>query len=215
LLNGRILNLSYGSYAPGAPDVFIDDAKLKELWASPGRYYLVAGHAALPRLENDIGREKLNVVAESGGKYVFTNLPLANSTLLPDDVRARNSAPAGAANPAETQFHWSKQGIEVGSGAFRPTRLDGTNSAGAAQTRYDHRFSAIFVPNGVGPLLSRLTPSVGLAGFPTICVARGPRPELRERWTGWHFAPAARDPRSEGSSVPEASLHCASPEEDA
>ena len=42
LLNGRVLNLSYGSYAPGAPDVFIDDPQLKNLWQTsttvlPGR----------------------------------------------------------------------------------------------------------------------------------------------------------------------------------
>ncbi len=88
LLNGRVLNLSYGADAPGAPDVFIDDAKLKELWATPDRYYLVVGHAALPRIEAAIGREKLNVLAESGGKYVLTNLPLPESTLLPADARA-------------------------------------------------------------------------------------------------------------------------------
>ena len=35
LLNGRMLNLSYGSYAPGAPDVFIDDSQFKELWSTP------------------------------------------------------------------------------------------------------------------------------------------------------------------------------------
>src|SRR5205814_6822799 len=30
-LNGRYFNLEYGSYAPGAPDVFIADARLKSL----------------------------------------------------------------------------------------------------------------------------------------------------------------------------------------
>jgi len=88
LLNGRILNLSYGSYAPGAPDVFIDDAQLKQLWSQPQRYYLVAGHVALPRLEGVLGRENMNVVAESGGKYVFTNSPLPGSRLLPSDAIA-------------------------------------------------------------------------------------------------------------------------------
>ena len=40
LLNGRVNNIEYGSYAPGAPDVFIDDAELAELWAGPNRVYL-------------------------------------------------------------------------------------------------------------------------------------------------------------------------------
>lgn len=82
LLNGRVLNLLYGSYEPGSPDVFIDDAQLKELWAGHERYYLVAGHAAVPRLEAAVGQERLNLVAQSGGKFVFTNLPLPKPTLL-------------------------------------------------------------------------------------------------------------------------------------
>ena len=81
LLNGRIQNLMYGSYAPGAPDVFIDDAGFKDLWLTPDRYYLVAFQSQLPRFENLVGRAKLNVVAASGGKFVVTNLPLAGSGL--------------------------------------------------------------------------------------------------------------------------------------
>ncbi len=41
LLNGRKTNLEYGSYAPGAPDVFIDDSDLARLWREPKRYYLL------------------------------------------------------------------------------------------------------------------------------------------------------------------------------
>jgi hypothetical protein len=36
----------------------------------------VTSHTQLSRLENAVGRDKLNVVAFSGGKYVFTNQPL-------------------------------------------------------------------------------------------------------------------------------------------
>ena len=42
LLNGRFNNLVYGSYAPGAPDVFLTDAQWKDRWLGPRRYYLVA-----------------------------------------------------------------------------------------------------------------------------------------------------------------------------
>ena len=73
LLNGRVLNFVYGSYAPGAPNVFIDDPEFKNLWLTPERYYLVASESQLPRLENMVGRAKLNVIAESGGKFVVTN----------------------------------------------------------------------------------------------------------------------------------------------
>ena len=39
LLNGRMNNLEYGSYAPGAPQVFIDDAKFVALWQAHSRCY--------------------------------------------------------------------------------------------------------------------------------------------------------------------------------
>jgi 4-amino-4-deoxy-L-arabinose transferase-like glycosyltransferase len=73
LLNGRINNLQYGSYAPGAPDVFIDDTQFQTLWQSRDRYYLVAAGPALPRFEKLVGTADLHVVTESGGKLLFTN----------------------------------------------------------------------------------------------------------------------------------------------
>ena len=76
LLNGRINNLVYGSYAPGAPDVFIDDLQWKELWSAPERCYLVASQSAVPRLEKLAGPAGLHVVAQSGGKLVLTNQPV-------------------------------------------------------------------------------------------------------------------------------------------
>jgi 4-amino-4-deoxy-L-arabinose transferase-like glycosyltransferase len=76
LLNGRFQNLEYGSYAPGAPDVFIDDQQWKRLWDGSERYYLVAERAALHRLEPLAGPDRFQVVAESGGKLLLTNQPL-------------------------------------------------------------------------------------------------------------------------------------------
>lgn len=73
LLNGRINNLVYGSYAPGAPDVFIDDAQFRQLWLSPERYYIVAADSAMPRLEKLTGKSPLNVVSASGGKVLLAN----------------------------------------------------------------------------------------------------------------------------------------------
>ncbi len=77
LLNGRRNNLEYGSYAPGAPDVFIDDSQFAKLWVQPERYYLVASESALPRFENLVGHERLIVVDRSGGKVLLTNQQLA------------------------------------------------------------------------------------------------------------------------------------------
>src|SRR6202035_322075 len=57
LVNGRFNNLVYGSYSPGAPDVFVDDQQWKTLWLAPERYYLVASRTAVPRLEKLVGQE--------------------------------------------------------------------------------------------------------------------------------------------------------------
>jgi len=79
LLNGRINNLEYGSYAPGAPNVFPDDAGFARLWSMPQQYYLVAAEPAVPRLEKLVGKGRLQVVSESGGKYLFSNQILAGA----------------------------------------------------------------------------------------------------------------------------------------
>jgi hypothetical protein len=78
LLNGRFMNLEYGSYAPGAPNVFIDDSQFKELWLRPERCYIVARQSAVPRLQVLVGTEQLNVVAKSGGKVLLTNQPISS-----------------------------------------------------------------------------------------------------------------------------------------
>ena len=74
LLNGRKQNLEYGSYAPGAPGIFLTDAELPGLWSSSGRYYLVADGGQRARLEKLTG--PLYVLAERGGKLLATNHPV-------------------------------------------------------------------------------------------------------------------------------------------
>jgi 4-amino-4-deoxy-L-arabinose transferase-like glycosyltransferase len=78
LLNGRINNLVYGSYAPGAPNVFIDDAQWKELWLQPDRRYLVIKRESAERLRSLVEPGLLNVVAQSGGKLLLTNHRVAD-----------------------------------------------------------------------------------------------------------------------------------------
>ena len=73
LLNGRNNNLEYGSYATGAPNVFIDDQKFAALWTQPARCYLLAYGAEKSRLEQIVGAQSLHVVAESAGNYLLTN----------------------------------------------------------------------------------------------------------------------------------------------
>jgi hypothetical protein len=79
LRNGRFHNLEYGAYAPGAPDVFIDDSQFKNLWLKPERSYIVAMENVVPQLESIVGAAHLNMVAISGGKVVLTNNPIVVS----------------------------------------------------------------------------------------------------------------------------------------
>src|ERR1019366_7590824 len=73
LLNGRVNNLVYGSFAPAAPvDVFIEDKDLPRLWAQPERYYLVAEGPQLPRLAKLLGKSPIQV-KQAGGKLLVTN----------------------------------------------------------------------------------------------------------------------------------------------
>ena len=76
LLNGRMNNLEYGSYAPGAPDVFIDDRRFVSLWSKDARYYLLAYGTDMPHLEQLVGKPNLHVVAENAGNYLLTNRAL-------------------------------------------------------------------------------------------------------------------------------------------
>jgi 4-amino-4-deoxy-L-arabinose transferase-like glycosyltransferase len=73
LLNGRVNNLEYGSYAPDAPSVFIDDDRFVSLWSGSARWYLLAYGTEVPHLEQLVGRSNLHVVAENCGNYLLTN----------------------------------------------------------------------------------------------------------------------------------------------
>ena len=73
LLNGRVNNLVYGSYAPDAPKgVFIDDNDLQKLWPSPERYYIVFEGPQMPRMLHLL-RKSLFHVKQAGGKFLVTN----------------------------------------------------------------------------------------------------------------------------------------------
>ena len=73
LLDGRFNNLEYGSYAPGAAQVFIDDQQFARLWSSSDRFYLATDGKRLDQLRSFAGAGRLYKVAESGGKFLFTN----------------------------------------------------------------------------------------------------------------------------------------------
>ncbi len=75
LWNGRINNLEYGSYAPGSPPVFIDDARFRALWSSPERQYVLSDGDGIAHLYSLVDRSKLHLIAASGGKTLYSNLP--------------------------------------------------------------------------------------------------------------------------------------------
>jgi 4-amino-4-deoxy-L-arabinose transferase-like glycosyltransferase len=75
LWNGRINNLEYGSYAPGSPDVFIDDNRFVKLWSSEERYYVLSDGEGIGHLRALADPSKLRLVAESGGKTLYCNQP--------------------------------------------------------------------------------------------------------------------------------------------
>ena len=73
ILNGRKNNLEYGSYAPGAPHVFIGDADFVGRWKSPDRWYVASEDEKAQHLRDLVGAENLHPVVNSGGKTLYVN----------------------------------------------------------------------------------------------------------------------------------------------
>jgi 4-amino-4-deoxy-L-arabinose transferase-like glycosyltransferase len=73
ILNGRRNNLEYGSYAPGAPDVFIGNAEFSSRWNGPDRWYVVSEDENVDRLRSVVGSSALHRIAHAGGKSVYVN----------------------------------------------------------------------------------------------------------------------------------------------
>ncbi len=232
LLNGRVLNLSYGSYAPGAPNVFINDPQFRELWLTADRYYLVANDFALPRLERLVGREKLNIIARSGGKFVATNLALPDAQLPPEEETQlpaiQNTQPVSMqrystlslyGQPLAERCKWFSQVLGfIRAPHVAPLLRDmgWIRSAIVPQTRYSlfgSTFAASNMPLRVKALISRQLRAkwVGAAA----CQRVAPAVRKSRSW-GPQLAPQLREMGWDGSSsIPKASLHCMSPEEDA
>ncbi|MGC9224694.1 MAG: ArnT family glycosyltransferase [Terracidiphilus sp.] len=76
LLDGRVNNLEYGSYAPDAPHVFIDDSTFKSIWSSSPRAYLLTYGDDMKHWRELVGATNLHAVAECGGNYLLTNRAL-------------------------------------------------------------------------------------------------------------------------------------------
>ena len=78
LLDGRKMNLEYGSNAPGAPNVFLPDADFADVWHRRERFYLLVERWPLARIQKLVSPADLHTVSESGGKFLMTNHAYSN-----------------------------------------------------------------------------------------------------------------------------------------
>jgi 4-amino-4-deoxy-L-arabinose transferase-like glycosyltransferase len=79
LWNGRFNNLEYGSYSPGSPQVFIDDSDFIRLWNSGQRFFVLSDGDGITHLKQTAANSRLYLVAESGGKTLYSNQRLARN----------------------------------------------------------------------------------------------------------------------------------------
>ena len=79
VLNGRDGNLWFGSFFPGAPDIFLDDASFAHQWAGAGRVFFFTEDYMKDAALRGIDPATIHLFAQQGGKFVLTNrevLPL-------------------------------------------------------------------------------------------------------------------------------------------
>lgn len=73
VLNGRDGNLWFGSFFPGAPEIFEDDASFVRLWNGPHRAFLFSEDFLADQALAHIDRTKTFIFARQGGKVVLSN----------------------------------------------------------------------------------------------------------------------------------------------
>jgi 4-amino-4-deoxy-L-arabinose transferase-like glycosyltransferase len=75
VLNGHDGNLWFGSYFPGAPNIFLDDQSFALLWIGPDRVFLFTEDDVQDKALRDLRANTVFVFAREGGKTIFTNRP--------------------------------------------------------------------------------------------------------------------------------------------
>lgn len=73
VLNGRDGNLWFGSFFPGAPQIFEDNDSFARLWNGPSRVFLFSEDFLADQALANIDHGKVFVFARQGGKIVLTN----------------------------------------------------------------------------------------------------------------------------------------------
>jgi 4-amino-4-deoxy-L-arabinose transferase-like glycosyltransferase len=77
VLNGRDGNLWFGSFFPGAPDVFLDDTSFARQWSGPNRVFFFTEDYMKDAALHDIDPATVHLFAQQGGKFILTNRPVA------------------------------------------------------------------------------------------------------------------------------------------
>jgi len=72
LINGHVNGLWYGSFWPDSPNIFEDEAGLRQLWASPRRVFLFT-YNPTARNRDLAAFNSVHTLATAGGKTILTN----------------------------------------------------------------------------------------------------------------------------------------------
>ena len=80
VLNGRDGNLWFGSFFPGAPGVFLDDASFASRWSGPGRVFFFTEDYMKDAALRGIDPATVHLFAQQGGKFVLTNREILPAT---------------------------------------------------------------------------------------------------------------------------------------
>lgn len=76
VLNARDGNLWFGSWFPGAPDIFETDASFARLWRGPHRVFLFTEDYSAAKALGDVDPASVFIFDSQGGKLVLTNRPI-------------------------------------------------------------------------------------------------------------------------------------------
>ncbi|MGE0131749.1 MAG: ArnT family glycosyltransferase [Blastocatellales bacterium] len=74
LLNGRMTGLEFGSYYPDAPQVFIGDNEIAQLWRGAQRVFLFTHDNNFEKVKSAVNAEMFRI-ATAGEKSVYSNRP--------------------------------------------------------------------------------------------------------------------------------------------
>ena len=94
IYNGRYQGLEFGSYYPDAPQIFLTDNDFPPLWNGPQRVFLFVPSSFRREAEVRLPPESTWVLAQSGGKVVFTNQRVAPRQVTLAELRARRGGEA-------------------------------------------------------------------------------------------------------------------------